>query len=524
MEILFTDMKDEGAIAVAGSKGENLLRLGRLGLRVPPAFILGTAACRTALDTRGGLTTEARDALRDGIARLERATRRTFGGSLPLLVSVRSSPPVSMPGMLSTVLNVGMTPAVERRLLQTTGNPSFVWDTSRRFVESYVQTVSGCSPQPFSLLRDEALASAGCSSLDELDPLALRDLAHESHRLAAAASSTLPDDAFAQLEAAVAAVITSWDSPRASAYRRMSHLDDSSGTAVVVQAMVFGNWNVASGAGVAFTRNPSTGDPRLYYEFVFNAQGEDVVSGRQRVLHERLGNRLPNLEEQLGAAAAALEAEFRDMQDFEFTVQDGELYFLQTRTGKRTPWAAVQIAADLVRSRVITADEALSRLQAYDRASIHRSRLDAAAGVIPIATAMSASIGAVTGRIVLDPARAASSANSGPVILVRDDLATDDFAGLVHCAGVLTARGGRTSHAAVVARQFGRVCLVACPSLRIETDARRCAIGGRWFAEGALITLDGESGSIYAGAVPMVDERPDDAWRVLDQASLLPIT
>ena len=354
MDILFTDTtNDESAIAVAGSKGGNLLRLGRLGLRVPPAFILGTAACRTALDTRGGLTTEARDALRDGIARLGRATRRTFGGSLPLLVSVRSSPPVSMPGMLSTVLNVGMTPAVERRLLQTTGNPSFVWDTSRRFVESYVQTVSGGSPQPFSLLRDEALASAGCSSLDELDPLALRDLAHESHRVAAAASSTPPDDAFAQLEAAVAAVIASWDGARASAYRRMNHLDESSGTAVVVQAMVFGNWNVASGAGVAFTRNPSTGDPRSYYEFVFNAQGEDVVSGRQRVLHVAPRNRLPNLEEQLGAAAAHSRPSFATCRISSSPSRTASCIFWQTRTGKRTPWAAVQPPAE---SRSIARD------------------------------------------------------------------------------------------------------------------------------------------------------------------------
>lgn len=521
MEILATGQHETTptwTAETAGSKGANLLHLGRIGFRVPPAFVLGTGACRTAVDGRGRLTDEARDALRDGIARLERATGRVFGGSLPLLVSVRSSPPASMPGMLSTVLNIGMNAAVTRRLLHTTGNPAFVWDTSRRFVESFAEIVGGCTADAFSLLQQQVLAAAGCLSINELDPLSLRDLSHESERLAEALStSPVPDNPFAQLEAAVVAVIQSWNNPQAAAYRRLNDMDDTTGTAVIIQAMVFGNWNSASGSGVGFTRNPSTGDDELYYDFLFNAQGQDIVSGRQRIADAAPARRLPNVDAQLRAAARALETEFRDMQDFEFTVENGELYFLQTRAGKRTAWAAAQIAADLVRDQVITRAEARERLRTYDLTSVRRTKLSPDVGVTPVATGVTASVGAATGHIVLDAARAESSVDRR-MILVREDLVATDIAGLAHCAGVLTARGGRTSHAAVVARQLEKVCVVGCASLHVDEGARRCSIGGKCFTEGEVITLDGETGAIYAGTVPMVEERPDLAWARLQSS------
>jgi pyruvate,orthophosphate dikinase len=494
-----------------GSKAANLARLARIGLRVPPAFVLGTDACRDVTDAGGHLPETMRIAVRDAMARLEHATHRQFGGRAPLLVSVRSSPPISMPGMLDTVLNVGLTPVATQGLLRTTGNPSLVWDTSRRFAQSFAETVSGCPSAPFVHLRDRTLAAAAAQSLDEIDPLTLRDLAHETMQLAHGVSgSPLPTDPYAQLEATIAAVFRSWTTPRAIDYRRISGVDDATGTAVIVQAMVFGNGSASSGSGVGFTRNPSTGADELYIDFLFDAQGDDVVSGRHRVTQiAPLAALLPEVNDALLEAKPALEDEFGDMQDFEFTVQNGELYFLQSRSGKRTAWAALQIAADLVRAQRITPVEALRRLEPYDLDSIQRLRLATASRADAIASAVPAGIGVAVGAIVFDCGRAQSMAATQPVILVRPDLTTDDVAGLAAARGILTTHGGRTSHAAVVARHLGKVCLAGCASLRIDETKRRCSFGARTCGEGDVITLDGESGLVYAGAVSAVAERPE---------------
>jgi pyruvate,orthophosphate dikinase len=298
-------------------------------------------------------------------------------------------------------------------------------------------------------------------------------------------------------------------------------VDESTGTAVIVQAMVLGNDRGVSGSGVGFTRNPSTGADELYVDFLRNSQGEDVVSGRQRVAPVRpLAELLPVTYDELCRAKVILEAEFRDMQDFEFTLENGELFFLQTRHAKRTPWAALQIAADLVRDRIISPAEAMRQLEAYDIDAVHRVRLVPDHQSPVIASAIPASLGVASGVIVLDAQRAKALASTKPVILVRDDLTTDDFAGLAASAGILTANGGRTSHAAVVARQLGKVCLVGCAALRVDEASRRCTLGSRTFAEGEAITLDGESGLVYAGFVHAVTETPDAAlaeirqWRV----------
>jgi pyruvate,orthophosphate dikinase len=512
-----------------GSKAANLVRVARIGLRVPPAFVVGTAACRDAVRA-AALPDEVRSAVRDGVAHLERATGRQFGDRRrPLLLSVRSSPPVSMPGMLDTVLNVGLTEASAHGLLRRTGNPCLVWDTSRRFAQAFAETVCGCPAAPFVQAKERVLKQAGAASLDELDPVTLRESAHEAAALVHELSGApLPEDPYAQLEAAVAAVFRSWWTPRAVEYRRRNDVDESTGTAVIVQAMVLGNDRGVSGSGVGFTRNPATGADELYVDFLRNSQGEDVVSGRQRVVPARpLAELLPATYDELCRAKVLLETEFRDMQDFEFTVQNGELFFLQSRAGKRTPWAALQIATDLVRSRIIGSDEALGQLEAYDIDAIHRVRLIADAHSPIVASAVPAGLGVAAGVIVLDAQRARALAATKPVILVREDLTTDDFAGLAVSEGILTANGGRTSHAAVVARQLGKVCLVGCATLRIDEAARRCTLGSRTFAEGEAITLDGESGRVYAGFVQAVRETPEAAlaeirqWQTRDVPALV---
>ena len=495
-----------------GSKAANLARIARIGLRVPPAFVLDTDLCRETL-AAGGLPQRARTLLREGIALLEQATQREFGGRRPLLVSVRSSPPVSMPGMLETVLNIGLTGAATRGLLRTTGNPPLVWDTARRFAEDFSSIVRGCPGAPFAHATERVLALARVHSIDELDPLTLRDLAQDAATLAGTLSgSPLPDDPYAQLEAAVEAVFRSWSAPRAREYRRLSSVDDQSGTAVLVQAMAFGNSRTASGSGVGFTRNPSTGANERYVDFAFNAQGEDVVSGRRRPQEAvNLASALPAIGAELERAATVLETEFRDMQDFEFTVQDGELFFLQSRTGKRTPWAALHIAVDLVHSDVITPAEALQRLQPYDLDAIQRVGLHADVTQGAIASGIPAAMGVAAGAIALDSTRARELGGTRPVILVRPDLTTDDLAGVSAAVGLVTTNGGRTSHAAVVARHLGKVCVAGCSALTINEERRCCSFGARVFAEGDIITIDGDSGLIYGGAVPTTVERPEDA-------------
>jgi pyruvate,orthophosphate dikinase len=370
------------------------------------------------------------------------------------------------------------------------------------------------------------LAAAGATSVDELDPLALRDGAREAAVLVHTLSGApLPSDPYDQLEAAIGAVFRSWMTPRAVEYRRRNGLDEATGTAVIVQAMVLGNDRGTSGSGVGFTRNPSTGADELYVDFLPNSQGEDVVSGRQRVAPVPLAQLRPRTYDELCGAKRLLETEFRDMQDFEFTLQNGELFFLQSRSGKRTPWAALQIAVDLVREGIIGSEEALHHLEAYDVESVQRVRL-VPDGYSPIvASAIPAGLGVAAGVIVFDADRATRLAATKPVILVREDLSTDDFTGLAASAGILTAHGGRTSHAAVVARQLGKACLVGCATLRIDEAARRCTFGSRTFAEGEAITLDGESGLIYAGFVRAVNETPDAALAEIRKwsANALPV-
>jgi pyruvate,orthophosphate dikinase len=453
-----------------------------------------------------------RPLLASQVQRLERDSGLAFGSSRkPLLVSVRSGAAVSMPGMMETLLNVGLTESSLRGLLRMTGNPRLVWDSYRRLVQSFAEVVHRCPRAPFETALATELQAAGVSRPQELDYRSLETLARRYLAVFESLSGhEFPQDPMDQLESAVRAVFESWNAEKAKVYRRMNRIDENTGTAVTIQRMVFGNAGGTSGSGVAFTRDPATGEDQLYMDFMFNAQGEDVVSGR-RAFGEpvALEDALPDAFRALHDARHVLEAEFRDAQEIEFTVENGKLYFLQTRSAKRTPWAALRIAVEQANQGLIDRRTALAHLSAYDLAAIQEVRLEAVDGARLLCRAEPASIGVASGAIALDAQAASRFAGAGrDVILVREETSTDDIAGIATAGGILTALGGRTSHAVVVARQLAKVCIVGCRELVIDFPARRCAIAGEWFNEGDVICLDGRSGQVFAGEPLRVVERP----------------
>jgi len=431
---------------IGGSKAAHLAQLDRLGLRVPPAVVLGTAFCAEYFERGGHLDPDFPQQLRGHIRQLEDVTGRRLGGRHPLLVSVRSSPPVSMPGMLDTMLNVGLTESTVHALVRQTGNSRLAWDAYRRLVRAFGETVRNTPSDVFDRLTTRYLSDANALDVRDLDPLSLRSLARESVDVLRDLTGTaVPADPLTQLVQSVESVWRSWMSPRAREYRRLNGVDATGGTAVLIQMMVFGNAGGSSGSGVGFTRNPTNGDDESYIDFLFNAQGEDVVSGRQSSTDvARLRKALPAVHAELERAKSRLECELHDMQDFEFTVQDGRLYLLQTRTGKRTPWAALRIAIDLATSGIIDRATALERVRAYDLDAIQRTRLQPDGVGPPLGTGVPAGLGVAVGAIALDAAKAQRMSKDGSVILVRPDISPDDIAGLASAAGIVTARGGRT--------------------------------------------------------------------------------
>jgi pyruvate, orthophosphate dikinase len=496
------------SVQTIGFKAWNLLRMAQMSLPVPPAFVLGTHYCSDPAARQ-----RAADATvwSPGLRALEAATGLALGDARrPLLLAVRSGAPVSMPGMMETILNVGLCDATVGGLLRQSGNPRLVWDSYRRLVVTYGEVVGGI-PAP---LFDEAThALVGVRDERELDFAELRQLTQRLLEVyARAAGRPFPQDPRSQLSGAIEAVLASWQSARACAYRRLNGISDSIGTAVTVQRMVFGNSGGRSGAGVGFTRNPATGEPTLWVDFLFNAQGEDVVSGRRSARgHEELAAVLPGIWLTLRNAAERLEHAFADMQDFEFTVQEGRLFMLQTRAGKRSAQAAARIALDLLEQGLISAEVARQRTAGLDREALAGSRIVArdGAALVPLALAASASAGVAVGEIALDEARTAARHGAGvPVVLVRRDADTGDIGALESAIGLLTQRGARTSHAAVVARQLGKVCLVGCAALEIDEGARTVKVGKTTLHEGDTLTLDGNEGALYAGAAQTEVEYP----------------
>jgi pyruvate,orthophosphate dikinase len=505
------DTSSEATAELLGSKAAQLARMSRLGLPVPPAFVMSTSLCNGVNRKDGAALQALKGGLRLGVARLESATGRRFGDSrLPLFVSVRSGAARSMPGMLDTILDVGMNNGAVQGLIRLTGNPRLAWDSYRRFVQSYSEVVGGVPGSEFERPLAAMLRAEEAASEDELDCEALERLTHEFIEIVSRASGRRPpEDPLDQLDAAALAVYASWESVRSREYRQINGLDDLAGTAVTVQAMVFGNSGNRSGAGVAFSRNPATGANEPYVDFLFDAQGEDVVSGRRTPGDASLLARwLPDIAQDLAAAARRLEQELKDAQDIEFTVEDGKLYFLQTRSAKRTPRAALRIAVDLVREGLIAPAEALRRLEGVD---LNRAGIATLRGELtPLATAISASPGVASGRIALDSETAQRMAEDGEaVILVRREPSTDDVAGFNAAVGILTMVGGRTAHAAVVARQLDKACLVGCKSLEIDENNRRIMLAAREFSEGDWLSIDGESGEISSGRAEIVIERPE---------------
>jgi pyruvate,orthophosphate dikinase len=413
--------------------------------------------------------------------------------------------------MLDTILNVGLCNHTLPALIRMTGNPRHAWDSYRRLIQTYAEVVRGLPAEPFERVRAELLQREGALTVTELDVAALKHLVGEFlDQSQASRGEPFPQDPVAQLAGAVEAVFRSWQSARAVAYRRLHRLDDLGGTAVTVEAMVFGNLGGTSGAGVGFTRDPATGADDLYVDFLPNSQGEDVVSGRSTAQGAgSLQECFPELNRQLRRVKRNLEALFHDAQDFEFTVQEGRFYLLQSRDAKRTAWAALRIACDLVSEGCIDAVTALERLAEYDLASIQMVCLAGAEVCRPIGVGIPASPGVAVGEAAFDSQTAVKLAGAGrSPILIRTEISTEDIAGLAASAGVLTARGGRTAHAAVVARQLNKVCIVGCRDLVIRGEGGACRIGDRLIEAGSAVSLDGHSGRVYPGRLEVVVEKP----------------
>jgi pyruvate,orthophosphate dikinase len=509
--------RDQPSAQTMGFKAWNLLRMAELSLPVPAAFVIGTRYC---VEPAARALAASPDAWKAQLHALESCTGLALGDPRrPLLLSVRSGAPVSMPGMLETLLNIGLCDATVGGLLRQTGNPRLVWDAYRRLVASYGELAARLPAQRF---EEAAVALLGTHDERELDFADLRSLTHRFLEVyAQGAGRPFPQEPSAQLAGAIEAVFASWQSPKACEYRRLNGISDAIGTAVTVQCMVFGNAGGQSGAGVGFTRDPVTGEPALWVDFLFNAQGEDVVSGRRSADgHAELATVLPEVWQALTAAAGQLEHAFGDMQDFEFTVQEGRLFMLQTRSGKRTPQACARIALDMLDEGLIGPGTALERTAGLDRQALARQRIVAANGVaaLPLGRAATASSGVAVGEVALDAARAVARRAAGvAVVLVRRDAETGDIAALESAAGLLTQHGARTSHAAVVARQLGKVCLVGCSQLSIDEEARSVSVGDVTLNEGDLLTLDGNEGVFYAGASRIEVDYPEDLLARLER-------
>jgi len=502
------------SIETVGSKAYNLMKLTKLGLPIPPGFVLGTSFCHDFFLNGQKTPSDFPEMLQADIKRFESMTRFTFGGARrPLLVSVRSGAAVSMPGMMDTILNVGLCDSTVSGLIRMTGNPRFVWDSYGRLVRSYAEIAHQASPDPFDSVLKDYLQKNDVQNRSDLDSEELEHLTQEYLQIfKKTTGKKFPQSLLEQLIGAVEAVFKSWESSRAIEYRKIRNITGLIGTAVIIQTMVFGNMGITSGSGVGFTRNPTTGENILFLDYLSNAQGEDVVSGKHlcQDVHY-LHTILPQVYNEIQSMRRTLELAFKDVQDFEFTVQEGKLFLLQSRTGKRTPWAALKIAVDLVNEGIIDPPTAIKRVEEYDIHSIKRPKILSKSLLQPISTGTSASHGVVVGKIAFTLEKARDFKNAGEyVILVRQDILTDDLEGISTSDGILTATGGRTSHAAVVARQLDKACIVGCHDLVIIPENNICKLSETILTEGDYISLDANSGNVYKGKLEIIDEKPTE--------------
>jgi len=501
---------------VLGGKGANLHEMTNLGVPVPPGFTIACGVCMQYLQG-GGIDEALRAEVAENVAKLEQGVGRRFGNPAdPLLVSVRSGAPASMPGMMETILNLGLNDTTVLGLAQKSGDPRFAYDSYRRFIQMYGDVVLDVPHHAFEALLTAKRTLYGVESDAELPPEALSALVEQYKQLVERRSGKpFPTDPEEQLWGAIEAVWRSWMLKKAVDYRRVNGVPESWGTAVNVVAMVYGNMGDDSGTGVAFTRNPSTGENLFYGEFLVNAQGEDVVAGIRTPLPiEEMAKRLPGAYRELLEVQKILERHFTDMQDLEFTVERGKLHLLQTRTGKRTAEAALRIAVDMMDEGLIDSAEAVRRVTPEQISHLLHPTVDPHVKAAPLAVGLPASPGAASGRAVFDPNVAEEKAKAGEaVILVREETTPDDFHGIVAAKAVVTARGGMTSHAAVVCRGMGKPAVVGCKAIAVDVAARRFTVGSTTIAAGDWITIDGALGRVFAGALPTV---PSEVVRVLD--------
>ncbi|MBR6665554.1 MAG: pyruvate, phosphate dikinase [Lachnospiraceae bacterium] len=497
-----------------GGKGANLAEMTNLDLPIPQGFTVTTEACTDYYNNGEKISDEIKEQILANIKDLEDLMGKKFGDMEdPLLVSVRSGSRASMPGMMDTILNLGLNDVAVEGFATKTGNPRFAYDSYRRFIQMYADVVMEVPKSFFEKIIDEMKEEKGVKFDTELSADDLKELADKFKAVykEAMKGADFPQDPVEQLMGAVKAVFRSWDNPRAIVYRRMNDIPGDWGTAVNVQCMVFGNKGDTSGTGVAFTRNPSTGEKGIYGEYLINAQGEDVVAGvRTPQPISKLAEDLPECFEEFTKIAARLEDHYRDMQDMEFTIEEGKLYFLQTRNGKRTAPAAIQIACDLVDEGKITPEEAVLRIEAKSLDQLLHPTFDPAAlkaGEV-IGSALPASPGAAAGKVYFtaeDAKEAGVGGRGERVILVRLETSPEDIEGMHAAQGILTVRGGMTSHAAVVARGMGTCCVSGCGEIQIDEEAKVFSLGGYEFHEGDYISLDGSTGKIYKGDIKTVE-------------------
>ena len=498
---------------ILGGKGANLAEMTNAGMPVPQGFTISTEACTQYYEDGRQINDEIMADIYEYIGKMEEITGKKFGDlSNPLLVSVRSGARASMPGMMDTILNLGLNDAVVEGLAAKTGNPRFAYDSYRRFVQMFSDVVMELSKSDFEAIIDEMKEAKGVKLDTELDADDMKNLVTKFKALyKSKMGSDFPSDPKTQLIEAVKAVFRSWDNPRANVYRRMNEIPYDWGTAVNVQAMVFGNGGDTSGTGVAFTRNPATGEKALFGEYLINAQGEDVVAGiRTPSPISHLAEQMPEVYNQFVEIATKLENHYRDMQDMEFTIEDGKLYMLQTRNGKRTAAAALKIAVDLVDEGMITEKEAVLRVEPKQLDSLLHPQFDADAmkNAEVIGKGLAASPGAACGQVVFTAEDAKESVESGSmkkVVLVRLETSPEDIEGMAVAQGILTVRGGMTSHAAVVARGMGTCCVSGCGDIVVDYAKNEFTLAGKTYKRGDWISIDGSTGNIYGEAIPTVD-------------------
>ncbi len=514
----FAEGKAEGRGAMKdelGGKGAGLAEMTNAGLPVPPGFTVATSACRAYFENGNALPEAIRAEIDSALAKLESSAGQKLGDSnSPLLVSVRSGAKISMPGMMDTILNLGMNDTAVEAVARKTRNARFAYDSYRRFIQMFGNVVQEISKKHFDRVFDGQKKKRGYKLDTQLTPEDLQKIITGYKQLVRKKTGKqFPQAPREQLKMAIEAVFRSWNNPRAYTYRRLNKIPDDLGTAVNVQTMVFGNMGETSGTGVGFTRNPATGENQFYGEFLINAQGEDVVAGvRTPVPIAELDQVMPEVYAQLREITSRLEKHYRDVQDFEFTIQEGKLYMLQTRTGKRTGNAAVRIAVDMVEEGLLNREEALLRVDPEQLHQLLHPVLDESKGLNVIANGLPASPGAAVGHAVFTADDAVAQGKSSPVILVRAETVPDDIHGMEVAAGILTSRGGMTSHAAVVTRGMGKCCVAGCAEAEVDEKKKLLKIGKYAIKEGDWISLDGSTGRVILGQAKTVDPDPQTGF------------